>query len=90
LRTNEKKTKQIRKELILTNVNTYLTFNGNCEEAFNFYKSVFGGEFDHISKFKDMPENPEFPVAESDREKVMHVSFPIGNTVLMGSDTGGE
>ena len=74
----------------MTNVNTYLTFNGNCEEAFNFYKSVFGGEFAHISKFKDMPENPEFPVAESDRKKVMHVSFPIGNTELLGSDTGGE
>ena len=74
----------------MTTVNTYLTFNGNCEEAFNFYKSVFGGEFAHISKFKDMPENPEFPVAESDKEKIMHVTFPIGNTVLMGSDTGGE
>ena len=74
----------------MTTINTYLTFNGNCEEAFNFYKSVFGGEFAHISKFKDMPENPEFPVAESDREKVMHVSFPIGNTELLGSDTGGE
>ena len=74
----------------MTTVNTYLTFNGNCEEAFNFYKSVFGGEFANISKFKDMPENPEFPVAESDREKVMHVTFPIGNTELMGSDTGGE
>ena len=74
----------------MTTVNTYLTFNGNCEEAFNFYKSVFGGEFEHIGKFKDMPENPEFPVAESDREKVMHVTLPIGNTLLMGSDTGGE
>jgi len=74
----------------MTTINVYLTFNGNCEEAFYFYKSVFGGEFTHIGKFKDMPENPKFPVAESDKEKIMHVSLPIGNTVLMGSDTGGE
>ena len=74
----------------MTTINTYLTFNGNCEEAFNFYKSAFGGEFIHIGRFKDMPENPEFPVAESDKEKIMHISFPIGNTVLMGSDTGEE
>ena len=74
----------------MTTINTYLTFNGNCEEAFNFYKSVFGGEFEHIGKFKDMPENPKFPVSESDKEKVMHISFPIGNTMLMGSDTGGD
>jgi len=74
----------------MTTINTYLTFNGNCEEAFNFYKSVFGGEFEHIGKFKDMPESPEFPVAESDKEKIMHISFPIGNTMLMGSDTGGD
>ena len=74
----------------MTTINTYLTFNGNCEKAFNFYKSVFGGEFAHIGKFKDMPENPKFPVAESDKEKVMHISFPIGSTMLMGSDTGGE
>jgi len=75
----------------MTTINTYLNFNGNCEEAFNFYKSVFGGEFAHIGKFKDMPEDPKFPVAESDKEKVMHVSFPISKeTMLMGSDTGGE
>ncbi len=74
----------------MTTINTYLTFNGNCEEAFNFYKSVFGGEFEHIGKFKDMTESPEFPVAESYKEKIMHISFPIGNTMLMGSDTSGE
>ena len=75
----------------MTTINTYLTFNGDCEDAFNFYKSVFGGEFAHIGRFKDMPESPEFPVAESDKEKVMHVSLPIGSeSVLLGSDTGGE
>lgn len=75
----------------MTTINTYLTFNGNCEEAFNFYKSVFGGEFKLIEKYKDMPENPKFPLAESDREKILHISFPISEgSVLMGSDTGGE
>ena len=68
-------------------VNPYLTFNGNCEEAFNFYKSVFGGEFPFIGRFKDMPAG-DFQVQESDGEKIMHVSLPIGQgTVLMGSDT---
>ncbi|ESU27017.1 hypothetical protein FLJC2902T_23580 [Flavobacterium limnosediminis JC2902] len=65
-------------------VNPYITFNGTCEEAFNFYKSVFGGDFAYIGKFKDMPS--EYPMAESEKEKIMHVSLPIGNTVLMGSD----
>ncbi|SMO38104.1 PhnB protein [Saccharicrinis carchari] len=74
----------------MTNISTYLTFNGNCEVAFNFYKSVFGGDFTHIGKFKDMPEDPKYPVSESNKEKIMHVSYPIGNTMLMGSDTGGE
>ena len=75
----------------MTTINTYLTFNGNCEQAFNFYKSVFGGKFDSISQFKDMPEDPKFPVAESEKEKIMHVSFPISKeSILMGSDTGGE
>ena len=64
-------------------VNPYLTFNGNCEEAFNFYKSVFGGEFPYIGRFKDMPS--EQPIPESEKEKIMHVSLPIGKeTILMG------
>lgn len=65
-------------------VNPYLTFNGTCEEAFNFYKSVFGGEFPYAGKFSDMPS--EYPIAESEKNKIMHISLPIGNTVLMGSD----
>lgn len=74
----------------MATINTYLTFNGNCEEAFNFYKSVFGGEFAHIGKFKEMPDDPKFPVADADKEKIMHVSLPISKeSVLMGSDTGG-
>jgi PhnB protein len=66
----------------------YLTFNGDCEAAFNFYKSVFGGEFAFIGRFKDMPAmgGKEIPAAEG--EKIMHVSLPIGGgSVLMGSDS---
>lgn len=75
----------------MTTVNVYLTFNGDCEEAFLYYKSVFGGDFEHISKFKDMPENPKFPIDKADMEKVMHVSYPISKeTSLMGSDIGWE
>ena len=73
-----------------TSVNPYLIFNGNCEEAFLFYKSVFGGEFSFIGKFKDMPAGepgscPE--VSEKDANRIMHVSLPIGDTILMGSDS---
>lgn len=71
-------------------VHTYLNFNGNCEEAFNFYKSVFGGEFIYMGKFGEMPPGDGYSVSEADKNKVMHVSFPIGNTVLMGSDVGGN
>lgn len=70
--------------------NTYLNFNGNCEEAFNFYKSVFGGEFNYMGRFGDMPEDGNSKIPEADKNKIMHVSLPIGTSVLMGSDTGGE
>ena len=59
-------------------INLYLTFDGNCEEAFNFYKSVFGGEFEQISRFGDMPPDPDYPVKEQDKNKIMHVSLAIG------------
>ena len=74
----------------MTTVNTYLTFNGNCEMAFNFYKKAFDSEFESINKFKDMPPDPNFEINDEEKEKIMHVTLPIGNTVLMGSDTGGE
>ncbi|KQB40581.1 VOC family protein [Flavobacterium aquidurense] len=71
-----------------TSVNPYLLFNGNCEEAFLFYKSVFGGEFPYIGKFKDAPaQEGEDPLSEEDANRIMHVSLPIGNTILMGSDS---
>lgn len=71
-------------------VNTYLTFDGTCEEAFNFYKSVFGGEFTYIGRFGDMPAGDSYTVAEADKNKIMHVGLPIGSTILMGSDTSGD
>lgn len=70
-----------------TTINAYLTFNGNCKEAFDFYKSVFGGEFSMINYFKDMPpmEGQEMP--ESAKEKIMHIALPFSKeNVLMGSD----
>ncbi|HQV38409.1 MAG: VOC family protein [Flavobacteriales bacterium] len=67
---------------------TYLTFDGNCEAAFTFYKSVFGGEFAMISRFGEMPPDPKMPVSDADKQRVMHVSYPIGEgAALMGSDT---
>lgn len=76
----------------MATVNVYLTFNGNCEEAFNFYKSVFGGEFPYIGKFKDMPPQPgQPPMPDEMGNRIMHVSLPVSKeTMLMGSDTGGE
>ncbi|MEP6804718.1 MAG: VOC family protein [Flavobacterium sp.] len=73
-----------------TSVNPYLIFSGNCEEAFLFYKSVFGGEFPYIGKYKDMPadENGSCPeLSTQDGNRIMHVSLPIGHTILMGSDS---
>ena len=73
----------------MTSVNAYLTFEGNCEEAFNHYRSVFGGEFPYVGRFKDMPS--ETPLSEKDQNKIMHMSLPVGgNTMLMGSDSAGE
>jgi len=76
----------------MTTVNVYLNFLGNCEEAFSFYKSVFGGEFGFVGKFKDMPPQEGAPaMGPEEGEKIMHISLPISKeTVLMGSDTGGE
>lgn len=66
-------------------INPYINFNGNTEEAFTFYKSVFGGEFAMIIRFKDMP-NPGNPIAENEVDKIMHIALPIGQNVLMGND----
>jgi PhnB protein len=73
----------------MTTINTYLRFNGNCEAAFLFYKTVFGGEFQHLGRFAEMPPQEGMPpVPDADKDKVMHVTLPIGGeTILMGSDT---
>ena len=68
----------------MLNINTYLNFNGNTEEAFNFYKSVFGGEFLALQRFRDTPEAPK--LSASDGEKIMHIALKIGNNTLMATD----
>ena len=76
----------------MTTANIYLNFNGNCEEAFNFYKSVFGGDFIYLGRFGDMPPQKDMPPLPKEMgNKIMHVSLAIGkDSFLMGSDTGGE
>lgn len=69
----------------MATINPYLNFDGNTEEVFNFYKSVFGGEFIALMRWKDAPEADKIPA--SDHQKIMHVSLPIGNgNVLMATD----
>lgn len=67
-------------------INPHINFNGNAEEAFMFYKSVFGGEFARVVRLKDMASS-EFPVAEEDKNKILHIALPIGKiNTLMGND----
>jgi len=71
----------------MATINPYLNFNGNTEEAFDFYKSVFGGEYTMLIRFKDMPANSESPISESDADKIMHIALPVGNgNLLMATD----
>ena len=71
----------------MATINPHINFNGNAEEAFTFYKSVFGGEFAMISRFKDF-SNPEHPISEKEANRIMHIALPIGkHNVLMASDT---
>lgn len=69
----------------MAQINPHINFNGNAEEAFTFYKSVFGGEFSKIMRFKDL-SSPEFPVTEKESKKIMHIALPIGKSILMGND----
>ena len=72
----------------MTKVNAYLAFNGKCEEAFTFYKSVFGGEFLYIGRYKDVPAADRQAFHLENDEKIMHVSLPISKeTILMGCDS---
>ena len=68
----------------MATLNPYLNFMGNTEEAFNFYKSVFGGEFTVLQRMKDTPQADQLP--EPDRNKIMHIALPVGSNTLMGTD----
>ncbi len=71
----------------MAQINPYIHFNGNAEEAFNFYRSVFGGEFAMLVRFKDM-DIPESIAKESEANKIMHIALPVGeHNLLMGSDS---
>ena len=66
-------------------INPHINFNGNAEDAFNFYKSVFGGEFAMVMRYKDMKMD-DFPVSKKEEHKIMHIALPIGNNMLMAND----
>lgn len=70
----------------MAQLNPYVMFNGNAEEAFGFYKSVFGGEFVTIVRFKDMPSGPDQKWTESEANNIMHIALPVGNSLLMAND----
>lgn len=69
----------------MAQINPHVNFNGNAEEAFNFYKSVFGGEFSRVVRFKDLSV-AGFPVSEHEANKIMHIELPIGSSSLMAND----
>ncbi len=69
----------------MTTINPWINFNGNAEEAFTFYKSVFGGEFGKMIRFKEL-SMPEFSIPESEENKIMLITLPIGMNTLMGND----
>lgn len=70
----------------MATINSWINFNGNAFEAFNFYKAAFGGEFAKVVHFKDIA-NEQFPVAEKEENKLMYISLPIGNdTMLIAND----
>lgn len=69
----------------MATINPYINFNGNAEEAFTFYKSVFGGEFGKITRFKDLAGS-EFPVAENEANKIMRITLSIGKNMLIAND----
>lgn len=71
----------------MTSVNIYLYFKGNCEEAFNFYKSTFNSEFQYIGRYKEVPQTARQHFPYCTDEQIMHISLPISKeTMLMGAD----
>lgn len=69
----------------MAQINPHINFNGNAEEAFNFYRSVFGGEFSKIIRFKDIASE-EFPISDAEAHKIMHIALPIGQNFLYAND----
>ena len=69
----------------MAQINPHINFNGNAEEAFNFYKSIFGGEFSKVMRFKDIASE-EYPVADTEADKIMLIALPIGNNLLIAND----
>jgi len=69
----------------MATINPYINFNGNAEEAFTFYKSIFGGEFTSIIRFKDVASS-EFSMSETEANKIMRITLPIGDAVLIAND----
>lgn len=69
----------------MASIHPHINFNGNAEEAFNFYKSVFGGEFSKVIRFKDISSD-EFPIPENEANKLMHIALPIGQNFLFAND----
>ena len=73
----------------MATLHTHLLFKGNAEEAFGFYKSVFGGEFTAVRRMKDLPAHPDHPISEAYANAILHIALPIGASgTLMGSDVG--
>ncbi len=70
----------------MTTINPYLNFAGQTEEAFNFYKSIFGGKFTALQRFGETPEAGNVP--DNEKDKLMHISLPVGNNIMMGTETG--
>ena len=66
----------------MATINPWINFNGNAEEAFTFYKSVFGGEFTKVVRFKDIAST-EFPVPEKEENKIMYIALPIGSSNML-------
>jgi PhnB protein len=69
----------------MAQINPHINFNGNAEEVFTFYKSVFGGEFSKIIRFKDIATE-EFPISDKEAHKIMHIALPIGQNFLLAND----
>ena len=71
----------------MARLSTHVAYNGNCEEAFNFYKSIFGGDFNMVMRNKDIPAEVPSPTNDAEADKILHISLPIGlNSMLMGCD----